>query len=150
MMRVHAAISVGLLGLVLAAPLQAGQVAPEIVTVTPVVLDGKEIFPGGAVSQIVGLKKGGDGFVSVRAAPSVKADEIGRLTQGRFVIATDRVKRGTEAGFVGVIYDQDDKSEKPLIETCGLRETPPYDNGPYRGPCKSGWVAQRFVQVLAD
>ncbi|MCD2175301.1 hypothetical protein [Rhizobium sp. C4] len=150
MMRVPAAISVGLLGLLIAAPLQAGQVAPESVTVTPIVLDGEEIFPGGAVSQIVGLKKGGDGFVSVRAAPSVKADEIGRLTQGAYVIATDRIKRGTEAGFVGVIYNLDDKSEKPLTETCGLRETPPYDKGPYKGPCKSGWVAQRFVQVLAD
>lgn len=149
-MRLLATTSATLLSVLAAMPLQAGETSAEPVIVRPLVLDGKPIAPGGAVSQIMGLKKGGDGFVSVRAAPSTKAEEIGRLTEGTFVIAAFEPKRGTGVKFIGVIYDLDDTSEKPMMERCGLPEGPPYFDGTYKGPCKSGWVAERFVKVLAD
>lgn len=149
-MRLLAATSAALLSVLWAAPSQAEETSPQPVVVRPLVLDGKPIAPGGAVSQISGLKKGGDGFVSVRAGPSIKAEEIGRLTQGTFVIAVFEPKRGTSVRFIGVIYDLDNTSETPMMERCGLPEGPPYFDGTYKGPCKSGWVAERFVKVLAD
>jgi len=127
----------------------AAEVPPKPVVVKSIVLDGKKIAPGGAVAEIVGLRKGGDGFVSVRAAPSTQAAEIGRLDQGARIITVLLV--GWEAAsFVGVIYAPEGTADTPLMEVCGLPEAPPYFDGTYTGPCRSGWVAKRFVRVLAD
>lgn len=149
-MRLSTVASSALLSVLAALPSRAEDISHQPVIVRPLVLDGKPIAPGGAVSQISGLKKGGDGFVSVRAGPSTKAEEIGRLTEGSFVIAAFEPKRGTSVKFIGVIYDLDNRSETPMMERCGLPEGPPYFDGTYQGPCKSGWVAERFVKVLAD
>ena len=54
------------------------------------------------------------------------------------------------ASFVGVIYAPEGTADTPLMEVCGLPEAPPYFDGTYTGPCRSGWVAKRFVRVLAD
>jgi hypothetical protein len=119
------------------------------VVVKSIVLDGKKIAPGGATAEIVGLRKGGDGFVSVRSAPSTKAAEIGRLGQGaRIILALN--EDWDAASFVGVIYVPDGTADTPLMEVCRLPEAPPYFDGTYTGPCRSGWVAKRFVRVLAD
>ena len=128
----------------------AGDMPPVSVTIDPVMSDGQAIAPGGAVAKVEGLKKGGDGYVSVRVAPSTRAREVDRLTEGTFLIRTfaERTDAGTR--FVGVIYDPDGKSDRPMMETCGIPEAPPYSLGPYKGPCKSGWVALRFVKILAD
>ncbi|WP_324133580.1 hypothetical protein [Bosea sp. (in: a-proteobacteria)] len=143
------ALSIAALLLAAAGPSLAEVVAPEPVVVKSIVLDGKKIAPGGAVAEIVGLRKGGDGFVSVRSAPSTKAAELGRLVQGERVIAVLQ-KDWNSANFVGVIYLPDPKADTPLMEACRLPEAPPYFDGTYTGPCRSGWVARRFVRVLAD
>lgn len=54
------------------------------------------------------------------------------------------------ASFVGVIHLPEAKADTPLMETCRLPEAPPYFDGVHTGPCRSGWVARRFVRVLAD
>lgn len=123
--------------------------APQPVVVKSIVLDGKKIAPGGAVAEIVGLRKGGDGFVSVRAAPSTKAAEMGRLGPGQRIIAVLQ-DNWNAASFVGVIYVPDSKADTPLMDACRLPEAPPYFDGTYTGPCRTGWVARRFVRVLAD
>lgn len=128
----------------------SGEVRPVAVTINPVVVDGKAIAPGGAVAQIRGLKKGGDGFVSVREAPSTAGRETDRLTEGTFLIRTFAEDAQTGTKFVGVVYDLDVKSDRSMLERCGIPEAPPYASGVYRGACKSGWVAARFVKVLAD
>ena len=130
-------------------PCLAGEIAPKPVVVKSIVLDGQKIAPGGAVAEIIGLRKDGDGFLSVRTAPSVKATEIDRLGQGAHVILV-MLDDWDAATFVGVIYAPDMKDDVPLMETCRIPEAPPYLDGPYTGPCRSGWVAKRFVQVLAD
>ena len=128
----------------------AGEVFPVAVTINPVMVDGEAIAPGGAVAQIRGLKKGGDGFVSVRDVPSTRGRETDRLTEGTYLIRTfaERAEAGTK--FVGVVYDLDVKSDRPMLERCGIPEARPYSSGAYKGPCKSGWVAARFVKILAD
>ena len=132
-----------------APPSLAGDIAPRPVVVQSITDNGQKIAPGGATAQITGLKKGGDGFVSVRAAPSVKADDLDRLTQDTFVIVA-LARDWDAADFVGVIYSPNGQAESPLMERCGLPEAPPYFDGLYTGPCKSGWVSKRFVKVLAD
>ncbi len=128
----------------------ADEVRPVAVTINPIIVDGAAIAPGGAVAQIQGLKKGGDGFVSVRDAPSTKGRETDRLTEGTFLIRT--FAEGADAGtkFVGVVYDRDVNSDRSMLERCAIPEAPPYSSGAYKGPCKSGWMAARFVRVLAD
>ena len=124
-------------------------------TTQPVVLkrmifDGKPSYLEGAFARIVGLKKGGDGFVSVRAAPSVKAAERDRLTGDRSVWSMP-VAKG--ASFVAVIYADADLDGDVVEKICNLPNPPP-DSFPvkqvYTGPCKHGWVHKRFVEVLAD
>ena len=127
----------------------AGDIAPRPVVIQSVMDDGQKLAPGGALAQITGLRKGGDGFVSVRAAPSVKADERGRLTQDTFVIVV-LPKDWDTVDFVGVLYKPDGDVDAPLMEQCRLPEAPPYFDGVYKGPCKSGWVSKRFVKILAD
>lgn len=127
----------------------AEEIVPKPVVVKSIALDGKKIAPGGAVAEIVGLRKGGDGFLSVRSAPSTKAAEIGRLSQGaRIILVT--LEDWDAANFVGVIYVPDGRADTPLMEACHLPEAPPYFDGAYTGPCRSGWVAKRFVRPLAD
>ncbi len=143
------AFSIAALTLAAASSSLAQGMAPEPVVVKSIVLDGKKIAPGGAVAEIFGLRKGGDGFVSVRSAPSTKAAELGRLVQGERVIGVLQ-KDWSSASFVGIIYLPDAHVDTPLMEACRLPEAPPYFDGTYTGPCRSGWVARRFVRVLAD
>ena len=120
----------------------------------PVIDAGKAIAPAASVAEIVGLKKGGDGFVSVRSAPSTKGNERDRLTLGHRVLAANPMNDWKKATFIGVIYvDQKDGPEGGLEAACGI-ENPPLPTATakkiYTGPCKSGWVHKRFVKVLAD
>lgn len=137
------------------APSRAGEVAAQPVRITPPVENGKALFSGEAIARIVGLRKGGDGFVSVRAAPSTKAAELDRLTASRLVIALTPATSWDAASFIGVIYPAGggDAASPSLHEVCGVSETPPtappFDR-PYTGPCRSGWVHKRFIEVLAD
>lgn len=131
-------------------PAMAQEVRPQPVTVKSIVLDGAAVAPGGAIAHIIGLKKGGDGFVSVRAAPSTKAAELDRLKNDDFVIAVIGSVDWDTASFIPVIYDPADAPGKPTMEVCRLPESPPYFEGTYQGPCKSGWVSKRFVEVMAD
>lgn len=137
------------------APSRAEDVAAIPVRITPPVEDGTALFSGGAVARIVGLREGGDGFVSVRAAPSTRAAELDRLTAGRSVIALSPPTDWSKATFIGVIYPAggDDGVSLSLSEICAFPETPPTSppfDRPYTGPCRSGWVHKRFVEVLAD
>ena len=133
-------------------PSRAEDVSARPVRIAPPVEDGKALFSGGSIARIVGLRKGGDGFVSVRAAPSTKAVELDRLTAARLVIALSPSADWSKATFIGVIYPAADHDGVSLFEACDFSETPigpPFDR-PYTGPCRSGWVHKRFIEVLAD
>lgn len=139
-------------GLCLASGAYAQTVQDQPVILEPIMVDGRAIASGAAVAQIGGLRKGGDGFVSVRGAPSVKANERGRLTQDRYVLMLTGNTAAAKSGFVGVIYVEPG-DDVELEKTCGIEN--PIDPTKtakriYKGPCKSGWVAKRFVRILAD
>jgi hypothetical protein len=143
--------------------LLAGAVSPALgqsvpdrpVMLQPMMLDGRPIAPAGSVAEVVGLKKaGGDGFASVRGAPSLQGAERGRLTLGQHVIMLNEDESTRKTGFVGVLYVEAARDQSADLEqVCGI-ENPPSptktEKKLYTGPCKSGWVARRFVKVLAD
>lgn len=138
----------------LASAASAQTVPDQPVMLVPIVDGGKAIAPAASVAEITGLRKGGDGFVSVRGAPSTKAAEHDRLTLGHKVLAANPVDDWQKTTFIGVIYvAAKDGAAGGLEAACGI-ENPPAPTATarqaYSGPCKSGWVHKRFVKVLAD
>ncbi len=93
--------------------------------------------------RIIPLRKGGDGFVAVRAAPSVKARMLDKLKPGRELLLCDDSADGQ---WVGVVYAE--PFGGPNVTDC-LVASPEARRAPYDGPCQSGWVARRFVTVTA-
>jgi len=121
---------------VLAAAAGAAAQAPSAV---PVRVGGSvETDACSGLGKIAGLRTGGDGFLSVRAAPGVRAAERDRLRNGaRVTVCQER------GDWLGVVYPRggDDAD-------CGL-SSPRARAANYRGPCRSGWVARRYVRLLA-
>lgn len=107
----------------------------------PVMVGGEpELDACPSIGMIIPLRKGGDGFVAVRAAPSVKARMLDKLTPGRELILCDDSADGK---WMGVVY-----ADPSAGVDCGLA-TSMARRAPYAGPCRSGWVARRFVTVIA-
>jgi hypothetical protein len=95
-----------------------------------------------STGTINGLRTGGDGTVPVRAAPSTAARRLDRLKPGRplWLCRTDDSER-----WVGVVYPENEDG----MSDCGLSENAHDKPVPYAGPCKSGWVARRFIELSA-
>lgn len=121
----------------------AEEVAPRPVMIHPLIVDGKPVESGGAYGSVQGLRKEGDGYVSVRAAPSLKARELDRLENGRAVLIFSGDPQAEKNGFVGVVYPAEAGSAGSFGSMCQIPEE--FYDGPYGGPCKSGWVSNRFV-----
>ncbi|MFC3219377.1 integron [Tianweitania populi] len=91
-----------------------------------------------SVGRVTGLDPKGDNFLSVRSGPGGKYTEIARLASGADIFICDE-----RSPWLGVIYPADDATVD-----CG---TDAYSGEakPYTGPCRSGWIHQKFVQVIA-
>lgn len=90
-----------------------------------------------STGEVRGLNPNGDGFLSVRAAPTAKAAERDRVRNGQSLWLCDESADGS---WIGVVYATDDTD-------CGVGT--PRTRAIYRGPCKSGWVARRYVLHVA-
>ena len=132
----------------LAAALALALVAPaeaKAPLARPVMVGGEpELDACPSVGAIIPLRKGGDGFVAVRAAPSRKARELDRLKSGRALLLCEDSADGQ---WVGVVYAE--PWGGAVVEDCRLSS--PVGGRPvaYDGPCLSGWVARRYVTVTA-
>ncbi len=91
-----------------------------------------------AVGVVSGLKPGGDGFLALRSGPSTNARLIGKLHEGDVVILCDYV-----TGWQGVVV----APSNPQID-CDS-SSPVTSHQPYNGPCKAGWVSERFITLIA-
>lgn len=118
--------------------------------IKPVMDGGQAIAPGTTIAQVTGLREGGDGFLSIRSAPDKKATEISRLKPKDLVIVVIPPEGWQRADYVGAIFNASGKASDDMMADCKLTETQPYFEGVYKGPCQTGWVARRFVTVLAD
>ena len=100
-------------------------------------LNGPELDGCTPYSEIRGLNPRGDNFVSVRAAPTTRARELDRLGPGRRVWICEEAP-----GWAGIVYG-------PRGSVACNVESPVPRVRPYRGPCRSGWVASRYVTPIA-
>ena len=96
--------------------------------------DGCQVY-----AEVSGLNPRGDNFLSVRAAPSVRAAELDRLGPGRRIWMCEIE---TVPGWTGIVYG-------PRGSTGCAVESPVPRPRPYRGPCRSGWVSNRFIRAIA-
>lgn len=91
----------------------------------------------GGYGAVTGLDPQGDNFLSVRAGPGTRHARIDRLGPDRPLWLCDR-----KGNWIGVVYatepDQDCRVSAPQAT-----------RAPYDGPCKSGWVYEKYVTQLA-
>lgn len=126
------------------APSEPTMVAPEPsfgVDARPVRigLDGPDFDACGSYGQITGLKPDGDNYLSVRAAPTTQARELDRLGTGTGISLCDSAN-----GWIGIVYEGSGAGGG----ACGVGSPVPSERD-YNGPCRSGWVSERFVEVIA-
>ncbi len=101
--------------------------------------DGPEMDACGGYGEITGLNPDGDNFLSVRAAPDAAGEELDRLTSGTGVSMCENVD-----GWIGIVYE----GSGAAGTSCGTG-SPVADVSDYDGPCRSGWISQRFVELIA-
>lgn len=89
------------------------------------------------IGQVTGLRPGGDGFLSVRAGPDASRAEVDRLGAGTQLHLCD-----ADGAWLGVVYADDESAD------CGVTSPVP-GRSAYAGPCRSGWVHSRFVNIVA-
>jgi hypothetical protein len=88
--------------------------------------------------EVTGLDPGGDNFLAVRAVPGTQGRIVHRLGPRH------RVHVCEEAGtWLGIVYSPDDPDRD-----CNVGSPVPSPQ-PYDGPCASGWVAARYVTIVA-
>jgi hypothetical protein len=125
-----------LIGTVLVRPGSSGQAADP--APVPVMLQSRDDLDPCAVGRVTGLKPVAGNTLSVRTGPGRAYPERDRLPPGRTVLLCD-----SRPGWRGIIYGVADE------DACAL----PADlkqPRPYQGDCRAGWVAQQYMEVIAD
>nr|WP_298927865.1 hypothetical protein [uncultured Erythrobacter sp.] len=101
--------------------------------------DGPRFDACAGYGRITNLNPRGDNFLLVRAAPSGNAEEVDRLGPGRGVSMCQQV-----GNWIGVVYAP--LSDEPV--DCGTG-SPVQSVRIYEGQCKSGWINENFVELIA-
>lgn len=125
----------GLAGLATAALAQPGQGVRPV----RVGLSGPDMDACLSVAQVRGLARTGDNTLSVRARPSRVAPALDRLQTGREVWICDG---DAASGWTGIVYAAEPGQE------CNVGSPVPAPRA-YGGPCRQGWVASRYLVVIA-
>ena len=112
---------------------QDTRIRPQV----PVVVGGDpDMDACGSVGAVEGLEPGGDGFLAVKAAPSLKAPRIDKLLNGKHVHICQE-----NGDWYGIIYST-------RRQDCNV-STPWPRARPYTGPCRSGWAHKRWINAYA-
>jgi hypothetical protein len=129
--RLAGVVAVAIAMALLSVPSRATE--PEV----PVMIGGDANLDAcGAVGTVSGLKPTAGNTLSVRSGPGPEQERIDRLARGTRVWLCDR--RGP---WLGVVYG-------PPGVDCVV-STPRAVRQSYRAPCSSGWVHERYVELLA-
>ena len=102
------------------------------------------------LAEVSGLKGGKGSFLSLRAGPGAQLKELTRLNQGQLMIP---IMQG-DPEWLGVIVappgarDADAIAAACRIDEAAAAALP--EQSPYRGPCRSGWVARRWAKMVVD
>ncbi len=135
-MRVSWIVATGLaVRLTAAAAAQPGQGIRPVRTG----LSGADMDACLSLAEVRGLDRNGDNFLAVRARPSRVAPALDRLTTGRQVWICDG---DAVPGWSGIVYAAEPGQE------CNVG-SPVQTPRAYGGPCRQGWVASRYLTVIA-
>jgi hypothetical protein len=151
-MKTWTLFGVGVLAVSIAAPVVARAVADPLAKPIRIGLSGPDLDACPAVGRVTGTNPRGDHFLSVRRGPSVKATVRARLKPDASLIVCDATP---DRKWLGVIYTDIDVLGGGDVDSpaggdvdCGI-SSPIQRPRAYTGPCKSGWVSARFVEIIA-
>jgi hypothetical protein len=126
-------MAVAALAVLFGATAQAQQAKLDV----PIMVGGTELDACGSIAVVKGLDPAGDNFLSVRSGPGAGYREIDRLkTKDNVIIC------GEKGVWFAAIYPWTNKND------CKVG-TPWPKRAPYTGPCKSGWIHSKFVEIIA-
>jgi len=105
-------------------------------TTVPVMIGGDpDLDACGATGVIRGISRRGDGFVAARSGPGTKYKMIDKFYRnGEMVIMCD-----WKGKWVGIVYGED----------CGDANDNIAKRKPYEGSCKSGWIFEKYIRMIA-
>lgn len=107
----------------------------------PIAIGGDaELDACASLGRIVRLDPKGDNFLAVREGPGSQRPELDRLGASALVTICD--ERGP---WLGTVYPAPRTGKETDCGVSSQRQT----RSPYDGPCRSGWVHGRFVDVVA-
>lgn len=104
-------------------------------------LDNPNLDACGSNGRVFGLNPRGDTYLAVRSAPSRTAKQIDKLISGDDVYVCELT--GDKLWY-GIVYVADRRTSDDCAVTAPV-------NRPraYRGRCKSGWVAAKYINIIA-
>ncbi|HKY86627.1 MAG TPA: integron [Pseudorhodoplanes sp.] len=112
---------------------QEARIRPQV----PIMVGGDpDMDACGSVGAVEGLDPLGDGFLAVKAAPSLKAARIDKLHNGKHVHICQ-----VAGDWYGIVYGN-------TRQDCNV-STPWPRALPYTGPCRSGWAHKRWIRAYA-
>jgi hypothetical protein len=126
------AVAAAALAVLFCATAQAQQAKLDV----PIMVGGTQLDACGSIAEVKGLDPAGDNFLSVRSGPGATYREIDRLKTKDLIIC------GGKGIWYAAIYPWSNKSD------CKVG-TPWPKRAPYTGPCKSGWIHSKFVEIIA-
>lgn len=128
------------MGAVLTVALLAPLAQARAPAAVPVRIGGNEVLDAcGSLGQVKGLKADGDGFLAVRSGPGAAYAMLDKLGNGREVYLCDGDRDGR---WLAIVYPTSPGMKCRVGSPIARKQV-------YRGPCKSGWVAAAWVEVMA-
>jgi len=111
--------------------------APAEPPSVPLLIGGDALMDAcGSVGEVRGLNPHGDNYLAVRSGPGTEFAMRDQLHEGDRVILCS-----VKGEWLGIVYGPEDVD-------CGVA-TPLPESVTYAGPCRWGWVASRWILVLA-
>jgi hypothetical protein len=101
--------------------------------------DGPEMDACGTYAEVVEFDASGEDIPYVHDAPSAATKARDKLSTGQGVKVCE-----TQNGFSGIVYTGESRSNAD----CNT-DSPLATEQNYTGPCLSGWVDSRFLQLIA-
>lgn len=95
-----------------------------------------------SLGQVTGLDPQGDNFLAVRGGPGTDHAQIDALHEGDLVYTCDAHGR-----WMGIVYEPG-ATQGSSTGHCGV-PAPISPRQPYVGPCRSGWVFDGYVEIIA-
>jgi len=89
--------------------------------------------------HVANLSSGPDGFLAVKESPNIKAARIDKLFNNQRVWICSESKNKQ---WLGVVYT------KNTNQDCGVSQSIKTKK-PYKGPCQSGWVSSKWINIDA-